>query len=59
LTGTLKTKEKIEVKCAKRSLEKKEILEGSEEWDVLHKKLTTTKFAAWASRQRLTIAQRS
>jgi uncharacterized protein len=39
LTATLKEEEKIELEVRKRiSSQKKEILEGSEEWDVLHKK---------------------
>src|SRR6266853_715841 len=39
LTATLKEEEKIEVEVRKRiTSQKKEILEGSEEWDVLHKK---------------------
>jgi hypothetical protein len=39
LTATLKEEEKIELEVRKRiSSQKKEILEGSEEWDVLHRK---------------------
>jgi uncharacterized protein len=39
LTATLKDEEKIELEVRKRiTSQKKEILEGSEEWDVLHKK---------------------
>ncbi len=39
LTATLKDEEKIELEVTKRiTSQKKEILEGSEEWDVLHKK---------------------
>jgi hypothetical protein len=39
LTAMLKDEEKIELEVTKRiSSQKKEILEGSEEWDVLHKK---------------------
>ena len=39
LTATLKEEEKIELEVRKRiTSQKKEILEGSEEWDVLHKK---------------------
>ena len=39
ITATLREEEKIEQEVVKRiSSQKKEILEGSEEWDVLHKK---------------------
>jgi len=39
LTATLREEEKIELEVRKRiTSQKKEILEGSEEWDVLHKK---------------------
>src|SRR5260370_29981106 len=39
LTATLKDEEKIELEMRKRiTSHNKEILEGSEEWDVLHKK---------------------
>ena len=39
LTATLKDEEKIELEVRKRiTSQKKEILEGSEEWDVLHRK---------------------
>jgi hypothetical protein len=39
LTTTLKDEEKIELEVRKRiTSQKKEILEGSEEWDVLHRK---------------------
>jgi len=39
LTATLKEERKIELEVRKRiTSQKKEILEGSEEWDVLHKK---------------------
>ncbi len=39
LTATLKEEEKIELEVRKKiTSQKKEILEGSEEWDVLHKK---------------------
>src|SRR6266850_2561252 len=39
LTATLKDEEKIELEVRKRiTSQKKEILEGSEEWEVLHKK---------------------
>lgn len=39
LTAILKDEEKIELEVRKRiTSQKKEILEGSEEWDVLHKK---------------------
>jgi len=39
LTATLKEEEKIELEVRKRiTSQKKEILEGSEEWDVLHRK---------------------
>jgi hypothetical protein len=39
LTAMLKDEEKIELEVTKRiTSQKKEILEGSEEWDVLHKK---------------------
>jgi hypothetical protein len=39
LTATLKEEEKVELEVRKKiSSQKKEILEGSEEWDVLHKK---------------------
>ena len=39
LTSVLKDEEKIELEVRKRiTSQKKEILEGSEEWDVLHKK---------------------
>ena len=39
LTATLRDEEKIEQEVRKRiTSQKKEILEGSEEWDVLHKK---------------------
>ena len=39
LTAMLKDEEKIELEVRKRiTSQKKEILEGSEEWDVLHKK---------------------
>ena len=39
LTATLRDEEKIELEVRKRiTSQKKEILEGSEEWDVLHKK---------------------
>jgi uncharacterized protein len=42
LTATLKEEEKIELEVRKRiSSQKKEILEGTEEWDVLHKKYYT------------------
>ena len=42
LTATLRDEEKIEVEVRKRiTSQKKEILEGSEEWDVLHKKYYT------------------
>ena len=39
LTATLKEEEKVELEVRKKiTSQKKEILEGSEEWDVLHKK---------------------
>jgi hypothetical protein len=39
LTAMLKDEEKIELEVTKRiTSQKKEIIEGSEEWDVLHKK---------------------
>lgn len=39
LTAMLKDEEKIELEVRKRiTSQKKEILEGSEEWDVLHRK---------------------
>jgi len=39
LTATLKDEEKIELEVRKKiTSQKKEILEGSEEWDVLHRK---------------------
>ena len=39
LTATLRDEEKIELEVRKRiTSQKKEILEGSEEWEVLHKK---------------------
>ena len=39
LTAMLKDEDKIELEVRKRiTSQKKEILEGSEEWDVLHKK---------------------
>ena len=39
LTALLKEEEKIELEVRKRiTSQKKEILEGSEEWDVLHRK---------------------
>lgn len=39
LTSMLRDEEKIELEVRKRiTSQKKEILEGSEEWDVLHKK---------------------
>jgi hypothetical protein len=39
LTGTLREEEKIEAEVRKKiTSQKKEILEGSEEWDVLHRK---------------------
>jgi len=39
LTAMLRDEEKIEAEVRKRiTSQKKEILEGSEEWDVLHKK---------------------
>jgi uncharacterized protein len=39
LTAMLREEEKIELEVRKRiTSQKKEILEGSEEWDVLHKK---------------------
>ena len=39
LTAMLKDEEKIELEVRRRiTSQKKEILEGSEEWDVLHKK---------------------
>ncbi len=39
LTATLKDEEKIELEVRKRiTSQKKEILEGSEEWDILHKR---------------------
>src|SRR3979409_243344 len=39
LTDTLREEEKAELEVRKRiTSQKKEILEGSEEWDVLHKK---------------------
>src|SRR5260370_7034465 len=39
LTATLKDEEKIELEVRKRiNSQKKEILEGTEDWDVLHKK---------------------
>ena len=39
LTAILREEEKIELEVRKRiTSQKKEILEGSEEWDVLHKK---------------------
>jgi hypothetical protein len=39
LTATLREEEKVEVEVRKRiSSQKKEILEGSEEWDVLYRK---------------------
>jgi len=39
MTATLKDEEKIELEVRKKiTSQKKEILEGSEEWDVLHKK---------------------
>jgi uncharacterized protein len=39
LTNMLRDEEKIELEVRKRiTSQKKEILEGSEEWDVLHKK---------------------
>jgi hypothetical protein len=39
LTAMLRDEEKIELEVRKRiTSQKKEILEGSEEWDVLHKK---------------------
>ena len=39
LTAILRDEEKIELEVRKRiTSQKKEILEGSEEWDVLHKK---------------------
>jgi hypothetical protein len=42
LTATLKEEEKIELEVRKRiTSQKKEILEGSEEWDVVHKKYYT------------------
>jgi hypothetical protein len=42
LTATLKEEEKIELEVRKRiTSQKKEILEGTEEWDVLHKKYYT------------------
>src|SRR5256885_15616 len=49
-TATLKDEEKIELEVRKRiTSQKKEILEGSEEWDVPHKKYTRMSFAARAS----------
>ena len=42
LTATLRDEEKVEAEVRKRiTSQKKEILEGSEEWDVLHKKYYT------------------
>lgn len=42
LTATLKEEEKIELEVRKRiASQKKEILEGSEEWDLLHRKYYT------------------
>jgi uncharacterized protein len=42
LTATLRDEEKIELEVRKRiTSQKKEILEGSEEWDVLHRKYYT------------------
>ena len=39
MTAVLKDEEKIELEVRKKiTSQKKEILEGSEEWDVLHKK---------------------
>ena len=39
LTGALKDEEKVELEVRKKiTSQKKEILEGSEEWDVLFKK---------------------
>src|SRR5246127_6003920 len=39
MTNVLKEEEKVELEVRKRiTSQKKEILEGSEEWDVLHKK---------------------
>ena len=39
LTAALKEEEKVELEVRKKiGSQKKEILEGSEEWDVLHKK---------------------
>ena len=39
LTATLKDEEKIELEVRKRiTSQKKEILEGSEEWDILYRK---------------------
>ncbi len=39
LTAILRDEEKIELEVRKRiTSQKKEILEGSEEWDILHKK---------------------
>jgi hypothetical protein len=39
LTNTLREEEKIELEVRKRiTSQKKEILEGSEEWEVLHRK---------------------
>jgi hypothetical protein len=39
LTDTLREEEKIELEVRKKiTSQKKEILEGSEEWDVLHRK---------------------
>ncbi|PYT89510.1 MAG: DUF507 domain-containing protein [Acidobacteria bacterium] len=39
LTAMLRDEEKVELEVRKRiTSQKKEILEGSEEWDVLHKK---------------------
>lgn len=39
MTAVLRDEEKIELEVRKRiTSQKKEILEGSEEWDVLHKK---------------------
>ncbi len=42
LTAMLRDEEKIELEVRKRiTSQKKEILEGSEEWDVLHRKYYT------------------
>jgi len=48
LTATLKEEEKPTPSPQRITSQKKEILEGSEEWDVLYRNITPTNSAAWA-----------